>query len=551
LSVRTGQTERARAVTHRPSTATRRGYAALVAIALLAVLMATAWGSYVVDGGLTSDDWAYAAFEHQYGYLEATAVAHNIMGSKPLLALLLPLPPALFGAHVGPQIALGLALGVLLAGAFYLALRHLTFRAYEAGLIAALLVLFPWSDSMRLWLTGSLNQVSVTLYLLGLVLALRGLATRGNRGYLLHLAAVSLYAAAILAYDAVAVLALITGAIYLLFAARRRALARWAVDIIVVAAADAYDLHGKTKTFNPLHVTSLHAQLDNAAGMASGAATLVLDAIVPVKVSHRLIAIGLVVMLAAAAIIARRRSAVELRRWLAVAAIATVGIAACYATFVPAALYGPRQPNLYNRVNLVAALGIVVLVYALLRIAAALVLYASSDGRRPVALATVAAVAVGAGYWPRIQEDKRLWAQAAAEQRTVLAAIQRAVPNPQPHDRLFVFGARAQVASRLPVFFDSWDLWLAVERSYGDATLSAYPVFTGAYLYCDDQVLWPIRLPTPSPNSWTPPSGEGQTVESAYGHFWFVDAKHATARRIDDPNTCRAALKTFTPGPYQ
>ncbi|MBO0870262.1 MAG: hypothetical protein J2P15_17035, partial [Micromonosporaceae bacterium] len=242
---------------------------------------------------------------------------------------------------------------------------------------------------------------------------------------------------------------------------------------------------------------------------------------------------------------------VDLRRWLAIAAIATVGIAACYATYLPTNFYVPQKPNLGNRVNVVAALGIVVLVYALLRIAAALVLYALPGGWRPVALATVAAVAVGAGYLPRIEEDHRLWAQAAAEQRAVLATIRRAVPDPRPYDRLFVFGSRAQVASWLPVFFDSWDLWTAVQLTYDNAKLSAYPVFTGAYLYCGDRALWPIRLPTPSPDPWTLPFGVGQSVESAYGHFWFVDVPHAIALRIGDRKTCRAALKTFTPGPYQ
>lgn len=529
--------------------ARRRHWAlkALGATALLAALMATAWGSYVADGGLTSDDWGNAESQRHRGYLAAAADAHDVMGSKPLLALLLPLPRTLFGSDVGPQLALGLALGVVMAGTFYLALRHLTLQAHEAGVIAALLVLFPWSDSMRLWVTGSLNQVSVTMYLLGLVLALRGLAAGGLRSLALHGAAASLYAAAILAYDAVAVLALLSGGIYLLFAPRRRALSRWAVDIVAVGAAIAHTAMTTAKTIHPLS-----AQLENAVDMARGAPALVMDALVPAEVPQRFIAIGLAGMLAAAAVVAwRRRSAVDLRRWLSVAAISGVAIAAGYVTFVPAAYWTPQHPNLENRVNLVAALGIVVLVYALLRIAAALVLRPPAADRRAIALATLMAVAVGAGYWPKIQEDKRLWAQSAAEQRAVLAAIQRAVPDPRPNDRMFVFGWRAQVASRLPVFYDSWDLWTAVKLTYGDASLSAYPVLAGARLDCRERALLPGRLPSPGPDPWLSPVDNGEPIASPYGQLWFVDPHRAAARRIDDRDDCRAALRDFAPGPHQ
>jgi hypothetical protein len=71
--------------------------------------------------------------------------------------------------------------------------------------MASLVLLFPWSDSNRLWAMASYNQLAVVFWLLGLLLALRGFRSTGRAAVLLHAGALLLYAAGIAVYELVPV----------------------------------------------------------------------------------------------------------------------------------------------------------------------------------------------------------------------------------------------------------------------------------------------------------------------------------------------------------
>lgn len=123
-----------------------------------------------------------------------------------------------------------MGLGVLTSAAFYGLLRALRLRRLDAGALAALALLFPASDSTRLWLGAGAVNLSILLVLLGALLALHGLRQPGKRAAVLHAGAVVLYLLGLMTYEAVAPAILVSGLLYRLRSPWRSALPRWAVD---------------------------------------------------------------------------------------------------------------------------------------------------------------------------------------------------------------------------------------------------------------------------------------------------------------------------------
>src|SRR5207247_10674065 len=106
--------------------------------------------------------------------------------------------------------------------------------------VAGLALVYPWSDGVRLWATGSLNQVAVCLGLAGATIALRGVAAPRLRGVAVHGLAVLLYAAAVLTYESVGLLLMLAGALYVGRARWRVVWPRWLADVLVVGALLAW-----------------------------------------------------------------------------------------------------------------------------------------------------------------------------------------------------------------------------------------------------------------------------------------------------------------------
>src|SRR5205823_3890037 len=120
-------------------------------------------------------------------------------------------------------------------------LRTLGVSLLHAILIALLFLVFPWSDSTRLWPTAAINNIAVILFLFGLLLALRAVAVPGWRGYAWHAVTLLLYVLSVLTYEVAAVAALVAGWLYIGRAPRRRALRLWTIDVVVVVGALIYE----------------------------------------------------------------------------------------------------------------------------------------------------------------------------------------------------------------------------------------------------------------------------------------------------------------------
>lgn len=539
--------------------------------ALLLLLGAAVFGSHVKGATFYSDDWSSSAlYAFSGGSGLGGALEHGLslplFSYRPVLAVLLALPHELLGTRTDLHLAMAVVLGVLTSACFFLLLRMLGMERLHAGAIAALALLFPASDAARLWPTAAMNNVAVSLYLLGAVVALRALAASGSEGTrlrraaALHAVAVALYVLSVLTYELTAGAVLVSAVLYARRASWRRALSRAALDAAAVGGALVMVVANTPRAVQPLATA-----LEHAGAIASESLTLLASAAVPYGGSAweaggawwglggpgwtswvggwlggALLALGVGGAALGARTLGRDDPAhLALRRWLCTAGAGGVGIAAGYLMLVPAAPhYLPLGPGVFNRVNVLAALGFVTLVYALAMLLGTLasrVLAGSTRWATP--LAALAALAVGLGYAREVEADKASWARSSTEQRQVLWAIERIAPRPPSGATIYAFGQATWAAPGVPVF-RHWDLNGAVKLTAHDPSLAAYPVYPGTSFACGHASLHPSS------------KFYGEHQAAPYGKAIFLDVVTGRAALIRERSSCRAQRERFRPGPW-
>jgi hypothetical protein len=478
---------------------------AFTAFVVLLLAGAALFGPQVVDGGFYWDDWQNAANTHfsrspgLFGALEG-ATERPVFGYRPVLTALLAVEHSAFGQHVWLHLAMAALFGVIVAWALYLLLRTLGFEPFDSALPAALLLGFPWVDSTRFWATASYDTLAVALYLLGLVLAVRGLRSGRAR---LTVASLVLYLLASWTYEIVTVGVLVSVAVYLLVAPRRASLRRFGLDAVLVAGALALVASGTTR--DP---QSLSDQIHHAGVLASQSFSLLARAVLPVG---NVPGIGGAVLLVAAVLLGWRRGD---RRWVALAGTGALFVAAGYALFIPALPhYQPLEPGTTNRMNVLAAVGFVVLVWALVRIV---------TGGRRVAAAFLCAL-IGVGYVVKVIDDRGGWERSARVQQRVLASLPGTVLD---GTTLYTFNAPTFAAPGVPVFSLPFDLKAAVRLHFGDTAIAAYPLAERDGIACGTLGLYPTG------GSYGPVHGE------QYGHAILVDVPRRRAIPIDNRADC-------------
>ena len=473
---------------------------ALLAFLALSVVGAALFGPQVADGGFYWDDWQNAANTHfsrnpgLFGALES-ATERPVFGYRPVLTALLVIEHKAFGGHMWLHLAMAALFGVLTAWALYVLLRTLSFSPLDSAVPAALLLAFPWADSTRLWATASYDTLAVALYLLGLTLAVRGLRSGSTW---LTAGSLVLYLLAAWTYEIVTVGVLASVAVYLTVAPRRAALRRFGLDVLLVAVALALVASGTTR--DP---QSLGDQIDHAGVIASQSFSLLARALIPVGDVPGWIGAA---ALAVAIVVGRRD-----RRLLGIAALF---VAAGYALFIPAAAYyEPLAPGTTNRMNVLAAAGFAVLVYAIVRVFT----------RRAPIVGLALSLAIGVGYVVKVADDERGWQDSRIVQERVLNALP---PSPAAGPTFYTFHAQTFIAPGVPVFSLPFDLKAAVRLEYDDASLAAYPIPDDGGIECGNKGLHPTGGTY----------GPAQTEE--YGSAIFVDVPTHRATTIASRADC-------------
>ncbi len=518
---------------------------AFVAFAV-AVLELSLFSRHLVHGGLYEDDWPIAEIARHSGVLGLFGQLVGKDHGRPVGAIYLAVTAGISGTSGWLHAIWGMLTLLFEAIAVAWFLLVLNLRMSRVLLVVALLLLFPFSDSTWLWYVESVAGLSIGLAALGGVAAHAGTQRSGRASVLYHGLALILFAASVLTYQVAAALIALSLLVYLPRVARRRAITLWLVDIftLLVAIASPRLIGGPGQTAVP--VMPLHAQLHHAKLMADQSLTLLAKVLVPWGAPHRdiVVPVAVLVLISGAAggwwrgdrrDPARR----ELRRWVWWALAGCLVVAAAYAAYVPApeAWYQPLGQGANNRTNALAAVGYAILVVALLAIVSTWIVKLTHRVRWASAIAVLGAVVIAVGYARMAEADVTLWDDAAKSQAQQLTELSR-ISRPPSRSTLYVFGGRGDVAPGVTAFRLTWDLNSAAQLMWSDASIRAYPIFTGTQMRCDQATVVPLGFS----------NGDGPGQAGRFGRSEFVQLPRARVAAIRDRHSCQRAVSQFIPG---
>jgi hypothetical protein len=230
-----------------------------------------------------------------------------------------------------------------------------------------------------------------------------------------------------------------------------------------------------------------------------------------------------------------------LGRWLAAAAAGALITVAAWAMFVPAiSYYSPGATGTGNRVNGLAGIGIVLLLYAAAMLLGTLVCRALGRAQAAGAASVLAAgfaVFLGAGYIHRARLDSAEWDRAGAAQRRLFSTMQRLVPHPAWNARFYVVDFHTGVTTHVPVFDWPWELTSGIKSIYGLRNVGGVVIVPGTRWGCHAQDLFANV------------GGYAIPTRSRYGRAFVIDADAARVIRVTNRAQCLRIKPTITGQP--
>lgn len=534
----------------------------LLCTLFLLVLAASIYGPYILHGGFAWDDWENAA--------DAATPSNRALAPfnlrealyEPGLALLLPLPHLLFGSQPAWHLTLAVALGVAMSTSLFIFLRALNFPTVAAVVVAALTLVFPWSDSLHLWATAGINQMAAVFYLLGSAVALRRLARKpaANAPHARNHIAVALYIASMLTYPITVVLVGCSTLLYRCVAGWRVAWQHGRRDLVCAAVIAIFQWIATTKPVLPVS-----AQIQHLFTIVDQWITLLTKALTPVGEIDRVVVITLLAGLAATTLIAIQLNArgIRLKRWATTSVIAAGWALLAYLVFAPGeAKYVPLAPGLYNRVGLLAGPAVAVFVFSIAMVISELLLGKTRPlkvdrtrvrlGRRALLkpnshqaklhLVTPFACLLGGvifvGWLTQVNGHIRQWQTAAIESRAVLSSVKDRLPETTAGTVVFTTNHRTHIASGIPVFASAFDLHSAVKVNRKLRAVHAYPLVT------------PLNCGEKSASSAI---AQNDLTEIHYGKLFVIDVTNGRVERVADRRSCvriRSTSSLASPSSY-
>lgn len=511
---------------------------AALAFAALTVIAALTFGPYAIDGGFTFDDWANAAGSlHAGGFGGMVDYFAELTMYRPGLVVYVPITYELFGNHMGFHLAWAAGIGVFVSWCLYGVLRTVRVPWPHAGALAALVLLFPWADSTRFWSTASQVTLGVALAFGGLWLALIALRRRSRP---LHAASLALLATSILTYEISLLLIPAFGLLYVGAVGWKAARIRWGCDVALVAAGAAW-VGSQTERESG----GLSEKLDHGWDIVVSGGTLLGRAGLPLgpqRTTLVLVALGLVAVVGIVCWLRERDRLLprgtSTAPWLLLGAAGLTVTVLGWAIFVPAHVYyTPSVFGVTNRVNGLASVGLVLVVYAALGVVGALVARLTP---RPALAATAVtlslAAVLGIAYKGVLERHSDIWITAYNQQVAGLGALQTAYPELPDGTTVYISGHPAYQTLGVPIFSSSWDVNGAVKLYYDNPDLTAQPVLTGSRLTCTSEGVELV--------------GEGFSGGVApYGSVRLFDVASGRAAAPKNVRQCRRAAPQFAPGP--
>jgi hypothetical protein len=522
---------------------------ALVALGL-AVLAALVFGTHILHRGFYYDDWENLARtrwpDTGRGYFAGIQSTWNAFGYRPALAVYLTTLYTVLDDHMALHLAWIATLAVAMSTTLYVLLRELAFRRSEASAVAALVLVFPLSDSTRLWVTAGTGSLTTSLFLIGAVLSLRAFREPDRRrSLLLHVGGVCFYVISMLFAEVAAVA---IPAMFFLYAYRAgwlRALRRSVIDTLAIAGP-AYYIASNSKI--PQAGSGLSERITRIRTLFDQGLTAATRSLDPqLGIARRLLlGLGIVVVLAAIGYLLRGRDPVvrrELRRWVLAIPAAFVLLAAAYAIYIPAdPYYVPLQPGVGNRVNVLAAVGLVVLAAAVVVLGATLIASAIPRRHRVLAAGSLAGLTlclIGAGYVSTVRNDAARYDRAFVREQAILGLVHARLATPPHGSTIYVVGAPIFEAPGVPVFAASWDFHGAIDYVYRDRSLNGYPILPGVTFVCGTDSMYPTG------------GGFGPANGARYGVAFILNTVTQRIAAIRNRSTCAAEAAAAVPGPFQ
>jgi len=515
------------------------GALASVALTLVAAL---AFGPFVKHGGFFLDDWSNGA-----GALQppgspdvgnALSYYSGLTAFRPVLMLYVPLTYLVFGMHIHLHDAWSVLVAVFAASVFYAVLRTLGVPWIHAWLIAALTIVFPWSDATRFWVTGDQVNLSIAIMGLGLLLALAGLKRNSWR---FHAGAGALYLVSILAYEVTLPLIACMGFLYWRRAGWREARFRWLADLAVVVVAGSWvGSHTKRTTagfgYDLEHLGEIVVQggaILGRAGMPLGSPRTTLVLIV--------LGAALAVGLGAYLLHRRRlelRSRWGLRGWLLLSGAGFCVAALGWVMFIPAeTYYTPSVYGLTNRVNGMAGFGLIMLVYGALGVLGSLVGRLRPKSRWFAAAVTIAlAVALLGSYTHVLRRHITIWVEADDAEIAGLTELKHAIPTVPHGATIFVGSYPAYQTLGVPIFSSTSDFDGMVKLEYDDFSVSGLPVLEGLWIAC-------------RPDGVALAGAGAPDATAPYGTATMLDFQTGQVTAPRDRKACKRVAKSYVPGP--
>jgi hypothetical protein len=509
----------------------------LISIGLALVVAIGVYASHVIRGGWYLDDWINVTLMSDAGSPLDAFRAMNETTYRLGLSVSLVLLHSIAGDAPSTYLTLGVLITALQGSLFYLVLRRVRLSIVTAAAAAVIFMVLPCIDSTRLWLSAIPIQIAGSLYLLGVLAALHGLAQSQRRRLLWHAAAVVLFVLSIVTYELTVGLVAVTFMLYAKIggrgAAGRRLVADWAGIGVALAylAPKAADARGAE--------SSLSFLWDRATQLWTPTQQLFRDLIpwsdvLGGPVGLILLALGVVGI----AVGRRDEDAAGLRAWATIAAVAAVFAFAGLVMLLPADPYFvPRPSGLGNRVGAFAAFGGVVLLIALIVIACGGVGALLRRPRVGFAVALVMIAATAANLTAREIRQQDPWAQSWDQQRAILSAVDSALGREVSEFTAVVTFRHTTfiLPADVSVFAYSWDLRGALWHIYDKSSIVGYPWVAGSR--CGPAgVIFPDGIGGPN----------GAAPYGYAGDLFFVDTTTGEAERIRDRPTCESVVAELT-----
>lgn len=520
----------------------------LLACAGLLLVALLALGPHIRDGGFYMDDWANAAGALQppgsFDLGNAISYFADLTIYRPVLVLYLPLTYSAFGMDIGVHLAWTALLSVVAASVFYAVLRTLGLPWYHAWMVAALTIVFPWSDSTRLWSTANQVTLSVTFAMTGVLIALVGV--RRDR-WQWHALAASFYLLSILTYEVTLPLVAAVGLLYWAVSDWRTARWRWGADILVALAGAIW-----VGTHTAREASGLGGDIDHLELIAREGGTLLgrsAVAVGPVRTTLALVALATVVVGGIAFCLAfpgRLRSdqrAWGLCQWVYLTLGGLAFAALAWVMFIPAdPYYTPSVFGMTNRVNGLAAFGLVMVVYGACGIVGSLV---GQLRPRSTWLATGTILVLGVillgTYTHLLRRHIQIWDTAYVAEETGMKRMRAQLPDLPPGTTVFTSSYPAYQTLGVPIFATTWDLNGMVKLEYDDETLSAYPLVPGLELTCLPHGVAAQQV--------SPGEGESPGVTVPYGSVRLLNLANGQHAAPLNRGGCERVADDYVPGP--